>query len=57
MHQDAGLPPAYTIFGMVTDGLDALDAIAGVPVGFGPGGERSAPEEEVLIQAIEISEE
>ncbi len=57
VHQDAGLPPAYTIFGMVTDGLDALDAIAGVPVGFGPGGERSAPEEEVLIQSIEISEE
>ena len=57
VHQDAGLPPAYTIFGMVTDGLDALDAIAGVPVGIGPSGERSAPEEEILIQSVEITEE
>ena len=57
VHQDAGLPPAYTIFGMVTDGLDALDAIAGVPVGIGPSGERSSPEEEVVIQSVEITEE
>ena len=56
VHQDAGLPPAYTIFGMVTEGLDALDAIANVPVGMGPSGERSAPEEEVVIQSIEITE-
>ena len=53
VHQDAGLPPAYTIFGMVTEGLDTLDAIANVPVGMGPSGERSAPEEEVVIQSIE----
>ena len=57
VHQDAGLQPAYTIFGMVTHGLDALDAIADVPVGISPSGERSAPEEEVVIQSVEITEE
>ena len=56
VHQDAGLPPAYTIFGMVTEGLDTLDAIANSPVGIGPSGERSAPEEEILIQSVEITE-
>ena len=57
VHQDAGLPPAYTIFGMVTEGLDVLDAIANSPVAIGPGGERSQPVEEIVIQSIEISEE
>ncbi len=57
MHQDGGLPPAYTIFGLVTEGLDVLDAIANSPVSIGPGGERSLPVEEIVIQSIEISEE
>ena len=56
VHQDAGLPPAYTIFGMVTEGLDVLDAIANSPVAIGPGGERSQPLEEIVIQSVEISE-
>ena len=57
MHQDGGLPPAYTIFGLVTEGLDVLDAIANSPVSIGPGGERSLPVEEIVIQSIEVSEE
>ena len=28
MHADYPLPPSYTIFGRVTDGLDVVDAIA-----------------------------
>ena len=28
MHVDYPLPPSYTIFGRVTDGLDVVDAIA-----------------------------
>ena len=57
MHQDGRLLSAYTIFGMVTEGLDVLDAIANSPVGIGPGGERSLPVEEIVIQSIDISEE
>ena len=30
---DVGLPPNYTIFGMLTEGLDVLDALATFPVG------------------------
>lgn len=30
MHKDYPLPPSYTIFGRVTEGLDVIDAIAGV---------------------------
>jgi cyclophilin family peptidyl-prolyl cis-trans isomerase len=29
-HADTGLPHNYTIFGRVTDGLDVVDAIAGL---------------------------
>ena len=57
MHQDGGLPPAYTIFGLVTEGLDVLDAIANSPVGLAPSGENSLPIEEIVIQSIEITEE
>lgn len=31
MHKDYALPPAYTIFGEVTSGLDVVDAIAASP--------------------------
>ena len=31
MHADYPLPPGYTIFGRVTDGLDIVDAIATTP--------------------------
>ena len=33
MHQDNPLPPSYTIFGRVTEGLDVVDAIANTRTG------------------------
>lgn len=44
----------YTVFGKVVDGLDVLDEIAAVEVGYGPGGERSEPSERVGIRRITI---
>lgn len=48
------LPKNYTIFGEVVEGMDAVDAIASVPVEQGPSGERSKPTEEVFIEDVEI---
>ncbi len=57
VHGDnAGLPPNYTIFGMLTQGTDVLDALANSPVTGGSGGERSRPAERLEIQTIEITE-
>jgi cyclophilin family peptidyl-prolyl cis-trans isomerase len=57
VHGDkANLPPKYTIFGQVTQGLDVLDAIASVPVTATPRGEPSRPTQRVEIQGVEISE-
>ena len=57
VHGDnAGLPPNYTIFGMLSDGVEVLDALADSPVGGGSGGEQSRPTEKLEIQTIEISE-
>ena len=51
-----GLPPNYTIFGMLTDGHDVLDALASVPVSSARSGERSQPTEPLEIRTIEINE-
>ncbi len=53
---DAGLPPTYTIFGMLSQGTEVLDALANSPVTAGSGGERSRPAERLEIQTIEITE-
>jgi peptidylprolyl isomerase len=50
------LPKNYTIFGKVTGGLDVVDQIASVPVGPSPGGERSAPQTDVRITNVAITE-
>jgi len=55
VHQDSGLPKSYTIFGIITDGLDILDEIATVPVTTGPSGENSQPLERVFIKSILVS--
>jgi cyclophilin family peptidyl-prolyl cis-trans isomerase len=47
------LPPQYTIFGQVTQGMDVVDQIASVPVG---GRERSSPLTPVTIQRVTIEE-
>ena len=53
---DAGLPPNYTIFGMLTDGVDVLDSLANSPVTAGGRGENSSPAEKLGITSIEITE-
>ena len=47
------LPPSYTIFGNVTEGLDVVDAIADVPTA---GRERSTPTEQITISSVTITE-
>ena len=53
---NVGLPPNYTIFGMLVEGEETLDTLANSPVGSGAGGERSAPTERLQIHNIEIHE-
>ncbi len=54
---DVGLPPSYTIFGRVREGLEVLDKIAATPVKPSRGGEPSSPTREVRIESVSISEE
>ena len=49
MHADYGLPNAYTIFGQVTSGLDAVDTIAAAPKG-----PQDRPNDPVTIDSIDI---
>jgi len=50
-HNDAGLPHSYTIFGKITSGLEAVDAIAATKT------DRSdRPHEDVVINNVTISE-
>jgi cyclophilin family peptidyl-prolyl cis-trans isomerase len=57
VHQNYPLPPNYTIFGIVTEGLDVLDSIASTPVGPSPvnPSEISSPRETVTITSITIA--
>ena len=54
---DAGLPPNYTIFGMLTGGDEVLDTLANSPVTRSGGGEPSSPTERLVINNITIEEE
>ena len=49
-----GLPPNYTIFGLVTSGMGAVDRIAHVPLGPSPGGEVSKPRVKVYMTSVRI---
>ena len=51
MHSDYGLPPNYTIFGRVTDGLDVVDAIATAPTGA-----QDRPKKPTAITGVTIEE-
>ncbi|HKG24921.1 MAG TPA: peptidylprolyl isomerase, partial [Thermomicrobiales bacterium] len=55
---DAGtqLPPNYTIFGQVTDGMDVVDRIASVPTRNSDTGEKSEPIEPVTLETVTIQE-
>jgi cyclophilin family peptidyl-prolyl cis-trans isomerase len=51
MHADYGLPPAYSVFGEVLEGLEVVDAIATTAT---DGSDR--PLEQVTIRSVEIVE-
>jgi cyclophilin family peptidyl-prolyl cis-trans isomerase len=55
MHADYALPPNYVIFGQVTKGLEAVDAIATAPTQ--PGGEGSKPVAPVKITSVDVVEQ
>ena len=50
------LPKNYTIFGKVTGGQEAVDALAAVPTRRGPSGEQSQPTESVTLERVTIDE-
>lgn len=50
------LPKNYTIFGKVTSGLEAVDAIEAVPTTYSRSGEASQPTEPVTLNKVTISE-
>lgn len=51
VHEDVGLPYAYTIFGEVLSGMDVVDAIAATPTG--PG---DRPTTDIIIEAVTVIE-
>ena len=50
------LPKNYTIFGKVTEGLDVVDAIANTPTSVGRSGEKSTPNEPIIVEKVTITE-
>ena len=50
-HADAGLPHSYTIFGQVTDGMDAVDSIATTDTDHA-----DKPHDDVVILNVTITE-
>jgi cyclophilin family peptidyl-prolyl cis-trans isomerase len=50
------LPKNYTIFGQVTEGMDVVDAIADTPTSVGRSGEKSTPNEPIMVEKVTISE-
>ncbi len=57
MVEDSGLPPQFTIFGRVVEGLEILDLLQGVPLGKAPGSPdpvASTPLETIYIDTVTI---
>lgn len=50
------LPRNYTIFGQVTEGMDVVQLISEIPVGFNAQGEQSVPGATITILGITITE-
>ena len=52
------LPKDYTIFGIVTNGMDVVQSIGNTPVVANPmmGGEMSSPTQNVYINSVQISD-
>ncbi|MBN2240326.1 MAG: peptidylprolyl isomerase [Dehalococcoidales bacterium] len=51
------LAKSYTIFGLVTNGMDVVEEIGNVPVTANAGGEVSKPVDDVLVEEIIINED
>ena len=51
MHTDYGLPHSYNIFGKVTSGMDAVDAIAASPTGA-----QDRPHDDCVITSVTVLE-
>lgn len=55
MLADVALPPAYSVFGRIVDGIEVLDRIAEVPLtARRAGAEVSSPLESVYIERVEV---
>ena len=54
MHDTYPLPPNYVIFARVTQGMEAVDAIAETPTTTGPDGEPSRPTAPQIIKKVTI---
>jgi cyclophilin family peptidyl-prolyl cis-trans isomerase len=54
MHQDYPLPPSYVIFGNVTRGIEAVDALAETPTMRGPDGGMSQPVAAPILKKVTI---
>ena len=54
MHDTYPLPPNYVIFGRVTTGMEAVDAIAEAPTTRGADGEMSQPTTPAVIKKVSI---
>lgn len=52
VHQDAGLPYDYTIFGRVVEGMDVVDSIATTETG-----QNDKPIEDIVINEVVVSED
>jgi cyclophilin family peptidyl-prolyl cis-trans isomerase len=48
--------PNYTQFGRISEGMDVVQKIAGVPVSRSPHGEVSSPVDPPVIKSIEVTE-
>jgi cyclophilin family peptidyl-prolyl cis-trans isomerase len=54
MHKDYPLPPHYIIFGQVTKGMEAVDALAETPTRLGRDGQMSQPLTPPAIRKVTI---
>jgi cyclophilin family peptidyl-prolyl cis-trans isomerase len=54
MHQTYPLPPQYTIFGRVTEGMDVVDKIASAPTTMGADGAKSRPLTPVKVNKVYV---
>jgi len=54
MTGDSGLPPTFSVLGRVVEGLEVLDRIAAIPLGFSARGEMSVPLETLYLESVTV---